>query len=168
MMPEIRSSDAARPCPDRIARSATSHGWFLTSAVSVAETSLPTTIVRPAKAANDAITSLMSVSWNVTVIGACWDCCTCEKSAIGFALYDEAILAAAGSAAGGAASYCGSGCATDDSTWTTAFAAGLRRDDVDGARWLVASTLAKATGRGAVALGDAAKRLRDSDDGHAE
>src|SRR5712671_2632008 len=155
MIPEIRSSDAARPCPDRIARSATSHGWFLTSAVTVPDTSLPTTIVRPAKAANDAITSLMSVSWNVTVIGACWDCCTCEKSAIGFALYDAAILAA-GSDAAGAGSYCGSGCATDDSTWTTAFAAVLRRDDVDGVRWFVASTLATVTGRGAATLGDAA------------
>src|SRR5688500_20284184 len=42
-------------------------------------------MVRPEKLANDAMTSRMSVSWNVTVIGGCCDCWACENNATGTA-----------------------------------------------------------------------------------
>jgi hypothetical protein len=62
MMP-LRSSLAASPCEPSSARSATSHGWSLISAVTVPVTSRPAMMVRPEKAANAAITSRMSASW---------------------------------------------------------------------------------------------------------
>jgi hypothetical protein len=61
-------------------------------------TSFPTTIVRPENAANDAMTSRMSVSWKVTVIGGCCDCCAGWNNALACELI---VLVTVGSEAGG-------------------------------------------------------------------
>src|SRR5574342_93902 len=51
-----------------------SHGWFLTVAVMLPVTPLPTMMVLPLNAAKPAITSEMAALSHETVMGGCVDC----------------------------------------------------------------------------------------------
>ena len=64
--------------------------------------------MRPENAANEAMTSRISVSWNVTVIGGCWDC----WAVVNNGLLDVEVVRAVtiGSLAGGVGSSIGSIC----------------------------------------------------------
>src|SRR6185312_3575780 len=108
----------------RIARSATSHGWSRTSADTVPDTPLPTTIVRPENTAKAAITSRISASWYVTVMRDCVEFAVlsgCRRAltstalrtsgaAVAFEPLDTTASAVASSAAGAVADMFGDVC----------------------------------------------------------
>src|SRR5688572_10587053 len=94
-------------------------------------------MVRPEKLANDAMTSRMSVSWNVTVIGGCCDCCACENNATGTAAGTgrRATRTGSGSCSGSTAgsSSCGSGVTTAAGLVVTSGCGGATRLGAAGA-----------------------------------
>src|SRR3990170_6585223 len=105
-------------------------------------------MVRPEKLANEAITSRISVSWKVTVIGGCCDCCACENRATG--------TMGAATRRGSARTGSGSG-----STAMSSMSSGSGSTTAAG--FLVASAVGRATGFGAAGGAAAYVLLREGD-----